>query len=105
MLVMPTTCPKALMRAPPELPEFRAALVWMRVMVRPSTSTSRLMAEMMPSVMVPRSLSPRGLPMATAISPTWMPAESPNWAGVRPSQSIFSTARSVCPSRPTRAAE
>ena len=53
-----------MIRGPPELPEFRAALVWIRFMVRPSTHTSRLMAETMPSVSVPRSSTPRGLPMA-----------------------------------------
>ena len=37
------------------MPEFRAALVWIRVMVRPSTWTSRSTAETMPSVMVPHS--------------------------------------------------
>ena len=44
--------------------DFRAALVCSRVMVLPSTSTARLTAEMMPLVMVPRSSTPRGLPMA-----------------------------------------
>ena len=46
------------------MPLFRAALVCSRVMDLPSTSTARLMAEMMPLVMVPRSSTPRGLPMA-----------------------------------------
>ena len=98
---MPTTWPWSLISAPPELPEFRAAVVWSRDMVYPSTFTSRLMAEMMPSVMVPRSSSPRGLPMATTGSPTTSREESPNWAGERPSHSIFSTARSLGTSRPT----
>ena len=62
MLVIPTTRPYWSMRAPPELPELMAALVWSRVMVRPSTSMSRSMAEMMPLVSVPRSC--RGEPMA-----------------------------------------
>lgn len=70
-------------------------------MVYPSTFTSRLMAEMMPSVMVPRSSSPSGLPMAATASPTSRRVESPNWAGVRPAQAIFSTARSLCASCPT----
>ena len=54
MVLMPTTWPYWLMRGPPELPEFRATLVWIRVMVRPSTSTSRSRAETIPSVMVER---------------------------------------------------
>ena len=53
-VVMPTTWPYWLMRAPPELPKLMAALVWMRTMVLPSTSTSRSRAETMPSVMVER---------------------------------------------------
>lgn len=89
------------MSAPPELPELRAAVVWSSTMVYPSTFTSRLMAEMMPSVMVPRSSSPSGLPMAATASPTSRRVESPNWAGVRPAQAIFSTARSLCASCPT----
>ena len=65
ILVIPTTCPAALIKAPPELPEFRAAVVWIRLISVPSSiRTGRSMAETMPSVMVPRSSSPRGLPMA-----------------------------------------
>ena len=63
-VLMPMTWPYSLIRGPPELPLFRAALVCSRVMVLPSTSTARLTAEMMPLVMVPRSSTPRGLPMA-----------------------------------------
>ena len=63
-VLMPITCPQALMSGPPELPLLSAAFVCRRVMVLPSTSTWRLMAEMMPSVNVPRSSTPRGLPMA-----------------------------------------
>ena len=62
--LMPMTCPYWLMSGPPELPLLSAALVWMSVMVTPSTSTSRLMADTMPSVSVPRSSTPSGLPMA-----------------------------------------
>ena len=101
MLVIPMTCPWSLTRAPPELPVLSAAVVWRRVIGLPSTSMSRLMAERMPSVMVPRSSSPMGLPMATTASPTTMSSESPKAAGVSPSASIFSTARSVVLSLPT----
>ena len=62
--LMPTTCPYWLMSGPPELPLLSAAFVWMSVMVTPSVFTSRLMAETMPSVIVPRSSTPSGLPMA-----------------------------------------
>ena len=53
-VVMPTTWPYWLMRAPPELPMLMAALVWISTMDVPSTSTSRSRAETMPSVMVER---------------------------------------------------
>ena len=53
-VVMPTTWPYWLMSAPPELPMLMAALVWMRTMDTPSTSTSRSKAETIPSVMVER---------------------------------------------------
>ena len=76
-------------------------MVWIRLMERPSTVTSRLMAEMMPLVMVPRSSEPRGSPMATTESPTRRLSESPNWAGVRSDASMASTARSEASSLPT----
>ena len=94
-VLTPMTCPYSLMRGPPELPLFRAAVVWMRVMMRPSICTSRLMAEMMPSVRVPRSSTPSGLPMAYTVSPTRHWSLSPNSAVGRSSASTaFSTARS-----------
>ena len=65
---------------------------------------SRLMAETMPLVIVPRSFMPSGLPMATTLSPTSRLSESPNSAAVRPVASIFKTARSVSSSLPTSAA-
>ena len=80
MVLMPMTWPQLLIRGPPELPEFRAALVWIRFMGRPLTLTFRLMAETMPSVMVPRYSTPRGSPMATTLSPTRRASESPNSA-------------------------
>ena len=62
---------------------------------------SRLMAEMMPLVIVQRSCSPSGLPMDTTSSPTCRELESPNSAGVRPCASILSTAMSLTASAPT----
>ena len=61
---------------------------------------SRLMAEIMPSVSVPRSSAPSGLPMAATESPTLTWSEQ-NSAAVSPSESILSTARSLTPSMPT----
>jgi hypothetical protein len=72
----PTTWPAALSSGPPELPGLMGASVWIAssipnplgaVIWRPS-------AEMMPSVAV-RS-SPKGLPIATAGSPTTTLSES-----------------------------
>ena len=54
----------------------------------------------MPSVSVPRSSAPRGLPMAATASPTETWSEQ-NSAGLRPPASILSTARSLTPSMPT----
>ena len=63
-VLMPMTWPLSLMRGPPELPLFRAAVVCSTLTLRPSLVMVRLMAERMPSVMVPISSTPRGLPMA-----------------------------------------
>ena len=81
-----------------------AALVWIRFIVRSLTVRSRLMAEMMPSVIVPRSVTPSGSPMATTLSPTCSTDESPNSAACSPLASILRTARSLVSSLPTIAA-
>ena len=62
------------------------------------------MAEIMPFVMVPRSCTPRGSPMATTLSPTRSFEESPNSAAWSPRASILRTARSLISSLPTSAA-
>ena len=67
-----------------------------------SIVTSLSSAEMIPSVTVPPS-SPRGLPIATALSPTASLPLSPNTAAVRLSSlfgSIFSRATSLSESEP-----
>ena len=73
-------------------------------MLKPLFDTERLMAEMMPLVIVPAYCSPSGLPMATMPSPTWQEAESANAAQGKFSPSIFRTARSVAVSLPTKRA-
>ena len=88
------------MSGPPELPLLSAAFVWIRLMVRSLTVRSRLIAETMPSVMVPRSAVPSGSPMAATLSPTCRTDESPNSAACSPSASIFRTARSLVSSLP-----
>ena len=95
MVLMPMTWPYWLIRGPPELPEFRAAVVWSSVMVTQSTFTSRLMAETMPLVRVLRSSTPRGLPMAYTGSPTRRSSDTPKAAAGRSSASTFNTARSA----------
>ena len=94
-LVTPMTSPYILNSAPPELPELMAQSVCIRSMVMPPERViSRSMALMAPEVREKVS-SPRGLPMATTLSPTFMASESPSTTGVRFSASIFSTAMSL----------
>ena len=95
MVLIPTTWPYSLISGPPEFPEFSAAVVWSSVICTPSTSMSRSMAEMMPSVRVFRSSTPRGFPMAYTWSPTRRSSDTPNTAAGRSSASTFSTARST----------
>ncbi len=52
-LLMPTSSPRALMSAPPELPWLIAASVWMKSVTPPLCE--RLLADTMPSVTVPLS--------------------------------------------------
>src|SRR5829696_1834070 len=94
---MPTTWPRPLTRAPPELPGEMAASVWMRstserMPCSAEPGISRCRPEMMPAVMV--FWNPSGLPIATASSPT---AGSCCWkvAGWRSLRSTSTTARSV----------
>ena len=94
-LVMPTTSPYMLNRAPPELPELMAQSVWISSWVLPEDMvTSRFRALTAPAVREKVS-SPRGLPMATTLSPTFSLPEEPMTTGVRPSASTFSTATSL----------
>ena len=67
-VLMPTTRPFASASAPPELPGFRAASVWMtssisRAVVRPRAGMLRPSALTTPAVTLPAS--PSGLPTAT----------------------------------------
>ena len=69
---MPMTSPLWLTRAPPELPGFMAASVWMRLSVLLSMVTDLFSPLIMPCVVVPANSWPRGLPMAMAVSPSAM---------------------------------
>ena len=104
--LMPTTSPRALTSAPPELPGLMAASVWialnsgLRSPFSPGTSTVRLSALTMPVVTVPDR--PSGEPMAMTRSPTTSPRDSPSVAaGSCESDCTCRTARSVTGSRPT----
>ena len=94
-LVIPTTSPYILNRAPPELPELMAVSVWIRFIVTLlDRVTERFRALTVPLVREKVS-SPRGLPMATTSSPTLRASESPRTTGVKPLASIFRTAMSL----------
>src|SRR5918994_1173505 len=117
-VLMPMTSPSALMSAPPELPGLMAASVWMASMtasVAPLGSSpwspkgesrgvscsviDRLSALTMPALTDPSR--PRGLPMASTVSPTCRSALLPRVASLRPlTFCAWMTARSVAGSRP-----
>ena len=99
-LLMPMTRPSRSARAPPELPELMGASVWMAGMAPPGVSVVRPRALMMPAVTL--WSSPKGLPMAMAICPTWRSTPVASVATVRSSTpSILTTATSVASSAPS----
>ena len=69
--VIPMTSPCELKSAPPELPELIAQSVWIRVISTLLIETLRLSALTEPDVSENAS-SPRGLPMAITLSPTFI---------------------------------
>ena len=104
---MPTTRPRPSTSAPPELPGFSAASVWMtssitrRVSPSP-TGSERPSADTTPAVTEPAK--PCGLPIATTSWPTRSPAASPSSTGASVARSVRSSARSVSGSDPTSSA-
>src|SRR5579864_7123111 len=98
-VVMPTTWPTSLTRAPPELPGLIAVSVWITLLMtlvdgddcpgkppygwllRLPTVIVRCSAEMIPEVTDP--VRPSGLPMASTVSPTCSPDTEPKAAGTR----------------------
>ena len=64
-----------LISAPPELPGFMAASVWMKKPKSDTPTWERASAETMPLVVV--WPTPNGLPMASTRSPTSSASESP----------------------------
>ncbi len=99
-VLTPITSPAEEASAPPELPGFSAASVWITSSIgRPDRLASvRPSAETTPAVTV--AWKPNGAPIATAIWPCRSRALSPSRAAVSPSASARSTATSVSASLP-----
>ena len=103
-VLMPTTRPRPLASAPPELPGLRAASVWItfsmiRAGRRPAgAGRARPRAETTPAVTEPSK--PCGLPIATTSWPTRSSSASPSSAGASPPSSARTIARSESGSRP-----
>ena len=99
-VLMPITRALESASAPPELPGFRAASVWITFSTtRPAgTGSERPSAETTPAVTVPPN--PSGLPIATTSWPTRNRSASPSSAAVRPLESRRRTARSESGSAP-----
>ena len=94
-LVMPTTSPYILKSAPPELPELMAQSVWIRSMVTPFERVTSLLRALTAPEVRENVSSPKGLPMATTLSPTFILSESPITAGESPVALTLSTAISL----------
>ena len=95
-VLMPISSPRVLTSAPPELPGFTAASVWMNDSIFISALRMlmlRALALTMPAVTVDVRL--KGLPTANTHSPMWRLSELPNEMIGRLSASIFSRAMSV----------
>src|SRR5580693_7541578 len=103
-VLIPTTSPEAMTKAPPELPGLSAASVWMTSSTIRTLSPARVGRERpraltTPAVTVPAR--PSGLPTATTSCPTLSCDASPNEAGTGVAPSVRSTARSERGSLPT----
>ena len=92
-VVMPMISPYILNSGPPELPGLMAASVWSILMTVLSVVTSRLMPLTYPTVSV-AARRPRGLPMATTMSPMERSEVLPMDTADNPSASTFKTATS-----------
>ena len=102
-VLTPTTRRSLVTSAPPELPGFREASVWMTLSIVRTVSPARAgserpSAETTPAVTEPAK--PLGLPIATTSCPTRRRSASPSVAGVRSWSSVRTTARSVSGSAP-----
>ena len=102
-VLIPTSCPAVLIKAPPELPGLIAASVWMKFSKVLIPSCWRPVALTMPCVTV--CPTPKGLPMASTTSPTRISSVRPNTIVGRSVRSTFNKAKSVSGSVPTTVAE
>ena len=78
-VLMPTSLPSMVTKAPPELPGLMAASVWMKKLKSVMPTLVRARAETMPLVTV--WPTPKGLPMASTRSPTSRSSESLKFQG------------------------
>ena len=102
-VLMPTSSPRRLTSAPPELPGLMAASVWMKFSYPSGLMPDRPSALTMPEVTV--CCRPNGLPIATTKSPTRTEAESARLMSVGSVPSlILMTATSEPASAPTSSA-
>ena len=97
-VLMPTSSPRVLMSAPPELPTLIGASVWMKFSNTATPSCPRPVALTMPWVTVAES--PSGLPIARTMSPARRVEERPSSMAGRSRSVILRSARSVSGSRP-----
>ena len=98
---MPTSSPWVLTSAPPELPGFTAASVWMNDSILKSLGMApscRALALTMPAVMV--DCKSNGEPIASTHSPRRSASDDPKASVGSPLASTFSSARSVAESLP-----
>ena len=101
-VLMPTSSPRRLTSAPPELPGLIEALVWMKSWKPRPVRPLRPTAETMPEVTV--CPSPNGLPTATTKSPTRRPCELASGSARRFSAGMRISATSVPGSLPMNSA-
>ena len=96
-VLIPINSPFVFTNAPPELPGFTAASVWINASIAYLSSSRililRAFAETIPAVTVDSKL--KGLPIAKTHSPTRILSELPKRTADKPAASIFNTATSV----------
>ena len=103
-VLMPTTRPVLSARAPPELPGWRAASVWITFSTSRVTDPARVGSDRPSALTTPavtEPANPSGFPIATTSCPTFSRDASPRCAAVSVAADARSTARSDSGSVPT----